>query len=36
VSSDPEQRPSFEELVQRMMLIVSRVTALSLNSIAES
>lgn len=34
--SDPEQRPSFEELVQRMMLIVSRVTALSLNSIAES
>ncbi|PNX96557.1 PAS domain-containing/tyrosine kinase family protein, partial [Trifolium pratense] len=34
--SDPEQRPSFEELIQRMMLAISRVTTLSLNGIAES
>ncbi|XP_058772932.1 serine/threonine-protein kinase STY46 isoform X2 [Vicia villosa] len=34
--SDPEQRPSFEELVQRMMLILNRVTTLSLKRIAES
>jgi serine/threonine protein kinase len=35
--SDPQQRPSFEELIQRMMLAISRVsTNLSLNGIAES
>ncbi|CAK8539394.1 unnamed protein product [Lathyrus sativus] len=33
--SDPEQRPSFEELVQRMILILDRVTTLSLKRIAE-
>ncbi|GAU20670.1 hypothetical protein TSUD_230840 [Trifolium subterraneum] len=33
--SDPQQRPSFEDLIQRMMLAISRVT-LSLNGIAES
>ncbi|WJX60327.1 hypothetical protein P8452_45551 [Trifolium repens] len=34
--SDPQQRPSFEELIQRMMLAISRVSTLSLNGIAES
>nr|KYP67258.1 Serine/threonine-protein kinase CTR1 [Cajanus cajan] len=34
--SDPEQRPSFEELIQRMMFLVNRVTAVSIKRISES
>ncbi|XP_012574462.1 uncharacterized protein [Cicer arietinum] len=34
--SDPEQRPSFEELIQRMMLVLNRVTTMPLKRIAES
>ncbi|KAI4327002.1 hypothetical protein L6164_019509 [Bauhinia variegata] len=34
--SDPEQRPSFEELIQRMMFLVNRVTAVTIRSISES
>ncbi|KAJ1376147.1 Serine-threonine/tyrosine-protein kinase, catalytic domain [Sesbania bispinosa] len=34
--SDPEQRPSFEELIQRMMFALNRVTAVSSRRISES
>ncbi|XP_027361564.1 probable serine/threonine-protein kinase DDB_G0271682 [Abrus precatorius] len=34
--SDPEQRPSFEELIQRMIFLVNRVTAVSIRTISES
>ncbi|XP_068469220.1 probable serine/threonine-protein kinase SIS8 isoform X7 [Phaseolus vulgaris] len=34
--SDPEKRPSFEELIQRTLFLVNRVTAVSIRRIAES
>ncbi|KAH1267521.1 putative serine/threonine-protein kinase SIS8 [Glycine max] len=34
--SDPEQRPSFEELIQRTLFLVNRVTAVSIRRISES
>ncbi|XP_052725192.1 LOW QUALITY PROTEIN: probable serine/threonine-protein kinase SIS8 [Vigna angularis] len=34
--SDPERRPSFEELIQRTLFLVNRVTAVSIRRIAES
>ncbi|KAK7406169.1 hypothetical protein VNO78_07789 [Psophocarpus tetragonolobus] len=34
--SDPEQRPSFEELIQRMLFLVNRVTAVSIRRDSES
>ncbi|KAF7810193.1 putative serine/threonine-protein kinase [Senna tora] len=34
--SGPDQRPSFEELIQRMMSLINRVTAVSIKRISES
>ncbi|XP_027914459.1 probable serine/threonine-protein kinase SIS8 isoform X2 [Vigna unguiculata] len=34
--SDPDRRPSFEELIQRTLFLVNRVTAVSIRRIAES
>ncbi|CAL0314505.1 unnamed protein product [Lupinus luteus] len=34
--SDPEERPSFEELIQRMMFLLNKVTAVPIRRISES